>query len=528
MSFFSPVKGVIQSVKGWFGPGLATPETDPQQWLLGLMAAMPNPDPILRQMGMAEQAYASIMADAHVIGEVRSIRGSFRSHQWRIVAGDEDDAAAQQAAEVCTRWLQSSRPNAVSDWMEVMWQMASCLLTGYRVHEVVVDYVDGLWLPTQVVDRPSRRILFDANGAPLLTSRAHPLGEPVEADRFVISRHFASSANPYGIALLSSCFWPWTFKTGGWQYFFEYCKRHGLPWPVGRYPMGTGDKEIDALSEAMAAMLSSGYAVLQEGNGVELLIPNTSGGGAMPQERLIQLANREMSKALTSQAMVGEQIAGSRAASETSKDRQAEVHDSDRDMAATGMSQLFRLITRFNFGDKVAPPRLEFFRKSVAGLERAQVYELVANMGARPSREAMLEELDIPCAEDDDDALQPTAKPAPAPAAPVTGSDKADFSRRQSLDGVAGFTFARAAGMTEDEAIELATQAADRAIEDRLIAPVADMLASYEAQGKTLEQFSADFARLIGSDALDASQLREVIDRSLSYSLLAGRVTGAD
>ena len=32
------------------------------------------------------------------------------------------------------------------------------------MHEIVPDYVDGHWLPVQVIDRPSRRFRFDADG----------------------------------------------------------------------------------------------------------------------------------------------------------------------------------------------------------------------------------------------------------------------------------------------------------------------------------------------------------------------------
>ena len=366
------------------------------------------------------------------------------------------------------------------------------------------------------------------------------LGEAVPHDRFVISRHMATSTNPYGLALLSSCFWPWTFKTGGWKYFVEFCKRHGLPWPIGRYPHGTGDKEIDALAGALEAMLNSGYAVVQEGTGVEMLVPNAPGGGNLPQERLITLCNREMSKALTSQAMIGEQLSvGAKAAADTAKDRQNEVHDSDRDIAAAGISQIFRWITLYNIGDDVAPPRLEFFKKQVAGKERAETYQIAANMGAKPSRNAMLEELDIPIAEDDQDALLPEVKPAPAT---LAGTDiatagtsgtsgtfdaaPASFSTPINWDAVTGFTFAKAAGMTEDEAMELAANAADQIIEDTMIAPVFQMLEAYEQQGKTLDQFRTDFANLVGE--VDDEQLREVIERSLSYGLLRGRVTSAD
>lgn len=512
-----PLKGLVQTVKGWLGRPIATVDSDPQRFF-GMMYALPNPDPILRQMGRAEQVYNSILADAHVLGELRSIRGSFRSHEYRIVPGEEGNTKSEAARDLCVEWMSSGPPNSVADWLEVMWQMSACIFTGYRVHELVWDIAEnGKYLPSQVIDRPGRRFHFDADGAPLLISRSNMMGAPVEPWQFAVSRHMPTSDNPYGQALLSSCFWPWTFKTGGWRYFVKYCERHGLPWPVGRYTAGTDERDIQRLEDALAGMIEAGYVVAQEGTGLELL-EASGGGSALPQERLILLCNREMSKALTSQAMIGEQLeVGSRAAADTAKDRQDEVHDSDRDISAATMSGIFKWITLLNFGAGVAAPKLEFFKQTTAGKERAETYRLATEMGARPSRRAMLEELDIPEAENDADALVPRGR---LTAAPTTSQpDPLDFS------ALAGFTFAKAAGMTEDEAVQLASEAADQAIEDRMIEPVYRMLVEFEQKGKTLAEFRDALGDLVGE--MDDEGLREVLERALSYSMLRGAATQA-
>ena len=515
-------RGLIQGVKGWIGKPIATSDTDPERFFSAL-SYLPNPDPVLRQMGKADAVYRSIMMDAHVIGEIRSIRGSFRSHEYRLEVGTEDDAKSQAALELCQAWMQSAPPNKVADWLEVMWQMCSCIFTGYTAHELVWNYnAQRQLVPSEVVDRPGRRFRFDGAANPLLVSRGTLFGAPVEPYQFVISRHMATTDNPYGSALLSSCFWPWTFKTGGWRYLVKYCERHGLPWPVGRYPQGTDPKEQDDLADALASMVDAGYLVVQEGTGIELLVPQ-GGSGAAPQQQLITLANREMSKALTSQAMIGEALeVGSRAAADTAQVRQNSVHDSDRDIAAASMSQIFRWITLFNFGDNVAPPTLEFFKQENASKERAETYEIARKAGAKPSRSAFLEELGIPEAEDEADAMLPDVKaPPPEPIAPGAKPKL----KLVNFAAVPGYSFAKQAGMTDDEALQLATDAADQAIEDNMIEPIARMLARFEAEGKTLLDFNAALQDMVGQ--MDDTSLREVLDRALSYSILRGAATNA-
>lgn len=539
---------LVRSLKRGLGKAIATPETDPMR-VLGVLMSMPNPDPILRYMGKAEVVYASIGMDPHVLGDLRSIRGNYRSYAYRVKEGDEGDAKSAAAKELCERWLRRCQPNAMVDWLEVFWQMSLAFGHGYRAHEVVWALQDGHYLPGMVIDRPGRRFAFNAHGEPLLISAGRLQGEPIRDPwTFVISRHMPTASNPYGVAVFSSLFWTWTFKTGGWKYFVKYCERHGLPWPVARYPIGTTEQDQDALEEAVANMIDNAYLVAQEGTAVELLTPSGSGAGGLPQQNLIDMANREMSKALTGQAMVAElQGAGARAASETAMKRQESIDDSVRDIAAQSMDSIFRWITLFNFGDGVAPPELEFYKPEKAGKDRAEVYDLASKMGAKPSRRAFLAEVQIPEADDEADALMPPApKPLPgAEGAPggvpasggaaqggeagrigtVPGAD--DGAGRQArlhqLSTVPGFMFAKAAGMTEDEAMELAAQAADQAIADDLIAPVALMLERYERDGKTLAQFSADLGAIVGP--LDDENLREVLERALRYATLRGAAT---
>ncbi|UTV56137.1 DUF935 domain-containing protein [Burkholderia arboris] len=495
---------MVRSVRGVLGRQAAASDTDP--YFFGKLHMLPNPDPVLRAMGVADTVYASIMADAHVIGEVRSIRGEFRGMDYRVVTWAEDDPKAQLARDLCERWMQRFRPNSTADWLEVMWQMLSAIFTGYRVHELVWDAWDGNLVPINVIDRPNRRFGFDVDAQLMLKTRSEPMGAVVEDPyRFIVSRHMATMSNPYGSALLSGCFWPWTFKTGGWKYFVKFCERHGLPWPVARYGPGASEAEQDQLAQAIEAMIDSGYAIVPEGSSVELLVANTS-GSMLPQESLINAANREMSKCLTGQAMIAElQNVGARAATETAMKRQSDINDSDRDIASASMSQIFRWITTFNFGEDVPSPELEFFQINAAGKDRAETYQIAANMGARPSRKAMLEELNIPQAADDTDALLPA----------TTRTPTAEFA---AADDAVLIESARA----EDSRVRAAADAADAALEASVIEPIARMLEQAERDGRSLADIQAELTKLVGT--IDNAELIGVMRQALNWSFTQGYV----
>ena len=523
------LKQFLTNVKGLFKTPIADPSTDYS--FFSKLYALPNPDPILREMGNAEAVYRGILTDPHVAGEVRSIRGNFREHRRRIVVGEEGNAQAEAARLLCEQWMQSCPPNDVCDWEEVLWQMTCAIFTGYAVHEVVWDKIGNNVLPTQVIDRPNRRFRFDHYGAPLLVSIAQPMGAAVEPYQFVISRHSASAQNPYGMALLSSCFWAWTFKTGGWRYFVKYCERHGLPWPIAKYPQGTQDKEIDELAQAMEAMLENAYAVIPDGSAVELIEAKAS-GSSLPQEALINLANREMSKALVGQSSVGENTTGvgSRASNETAFKRQEAINAADRDIANAGINQIFHWITLFNFGEGVPPPTMEFFKVSEAGKDRAETYEIAHRLGAKPSKKALLEELNIPEAKDADDELTTSVVPSTAPAtAPVIASagvgtkpPAAAFANYKP----AGLRFAQGLGLDDAAAAALAAQAANQIIDDTLFQPTLAMLAQYEADGKSLADFERDLGKLVGTD--DGEALRTMTENAIKLSYLQGMATALE
>ncbi|AXF86436.1 hypothetical protein DTO96_102190 [Ephemeroptericola cinctiostellae] len=484
------------------------------------LSALPNPDPILRRIGKSAEVYNSIMADGHVTGDVRSIRGSFRSHSYRVLAGDESDSRAQDARELCEYWLEHIKPNSVAqDWLEVMWQQCSAIFTGYKVHEVVWNYREGKLLPVLVKDRANNRFRFDVNGDLLLIKPDNPQGVAVEPWQFVVSRHMATCDNPYGEALLSRCFWPWTFKTGGFKYFMQYCEKFGVPVPFGQYPQGASPKEIDAFEDSLAGFINNSYILAPDGSKLELLTP-TGSGSTLPQESLINLCNREMSKALTSQAMTAElQNVGARAASETAAERQLSVNDADRDIAAGSMSEIFKWITLFNFGDSVAPPVLEFYKDSAASKERAETYKIAADMGLRPSRRAMLEELNIPDAVDDNDAILPSVSTS---APNITDKNAVQTQFNQSLNDDLTFSQADsktiAAAKAELDLENAVIDAVDAQFEADVIQPFADMLDEFAAAGKTLAEFQESLGAFLGG--VDTENVRVLTEQALILSAL--------
>lgn len=338
---------------------LAGRSTDPR--LMFALDFLPNPDPVLRRLGLAGDAYRAIGYDAHVLGELRSVRAGLLGHEWRVVPG-ADDPASMRAYELVQQYM-AGPPAPGMRWPDVIWNIALAVFQGLAATEVIWERQGGAVMPAALKVRSWDRWRFGGTVDELrvVTRNSQVRGEPVPAMRILLTRHMPSYEQPYGVAVFSSCFWPFHFKRHGFRFLAKLSERFGSPWPVGKYPEGATQEQQDALLEALTSITEGGAAVVPQDADVALL--QSSQSGRAPQERLIDMCNREMSKALTSQTLATEiQGEASHAASETHRGREQAVNQSDRQMVADTISELFEWISVVNVSG-ATPPRFEFYRE---------------------------------------------------------------------------------------------------------------------------------------------------------------------
>lgn len=352
---------------------LVTYHNDPNFYTA--LDVLPNPDPILAKLGKDQSVYTAIQYDSHVMGELRSLRSGLLGYEWRIKAG-ADDPESLRAHELIQAQL-GPQPAMGLSWNDWYWSIYKAVLQGQSLHEIGWQY-DGQYLwPSYIKERPPQRFRYNLDNELRYLTRLYPIqGESApDIRRFLITRHMASHDNPYGVAVLSACFWPYTFKHSGWKWFAKFAEKYGIPWAVGRYPIGADTKQQQELAQRLATMIEDAVAAIPEGSGVELLSPSSSTGDPI-QERLINLSNREMSKALTSQTLSSEQIgSGARAASETHRERQMAIAVADRAMVSETINQLLTWITELNF-PKAKPPQHEFYQEEDARKNWAETLDI--------------------------------------------------------------------------------------------------------------------------------------------------------
>lgn len=481
---------------------IATRTTDPR--FFSALTFLPNPDPVLRKLGRTQEVYEAIGMDSHVIGELRAIRGGMLTYEWRVQPGG-DSPADRRAAELAEMVMQ--RPPAPGmRWSDVVWNMAHSVFRGYAVHEVVWERQDRLLMPARVIDRPQRRFVFSTDNELRLLTRSNPVdGIELGARKWLLTRHMHSFANPYGIALFSACFWPYTFKHSGFKYFVKFAEKYGIPKAIGKYPKGTPGDEQDQLAERLAEMVEDAVAAIPDDGSVELL--ETKHSGELVHERMVDACNRELSKALTSQTLATEiDDGGSRAAADTHREREQSVNASDRAIIEHTFDELFAWITELNVPD-AQPPTFEFYEEAEARQEWVEVLDKARHYIDVPKQFAH-ERLQIPMPEPNDDVL-PRPGRRRAPSQFGTPTPCPHCGEAHDFDGA-----------TDDPVDKLTDQALDHA--DELIESMVDEVRELMGRVNTLEELRDGLTKLYPD--IDESALGE----HTALAMMTGYLTGMD
>ena len=478
---------------------VAANNSDPNFY--GALRMLPNPDVILRKLGRSQEVFDAIMADPHVMGERRSTRSALLGYEYRLQPGGESPAdirAYELGLEIMAR-----APVPGMQWADAFWNMAQAVYRGFRVHEVVWEKRDGLFLPAKVLDRPGRRFLFDHDGQLRVKTKAHPQeGEVCLDKKWLLTRHMPSAENPYGEALLSSCYWPYIFKHGGMKFFYKFCEKFGIPWVKIEMPSGATKDQIKEAADLAASMIEDAVAAFPQGGQADL-VQAASGMSKLPQERLIQLCNKEMSKCLTSQTLSSEMDGeGSRAAAETHRGREKDVNETDRDLICYTMNDLLRWATEINVAN-AAPPTFEFYEEEEARKEWVEVFKDARDFMPIPLSFAQ-QRLQIPAPKEGEEVLLPST-----PKQPTKPQPTAEFNAaKQALEFPD-------TGDELDPLTEQATTEAEQIIAD-MAAPIRELLGNVN----DLHEFRAELLKMY--PMIDDSRLAELNAQVLQVGILTG------
>ena len=328
------------------------------EYVFDFLGVLPDPDPVLRKMSEESRILGDLEADDQVtaITMARKNRVLNRQNYW-FRPGTIKDQSPDEAAElVCDRLVKDMERLTMRDVISGMLQAP---FYGLAVLEIMWE--PGLdWWHLKGVDlKPQHWFGFNRDNRLVFRGEGRTTARPVPEGKFILVRHYPTYENPYGLRLLSRCFWPVCFKKGGLTFYTRFLEKYGNPWAVINAPSGATREEMDKMVVDAARMVRDATIVLPAGAKMELA--SSAPGTGTQHETYLKRMDAAISKVLMGNTLTSEiGDKGSYAAAETHKEVADEFADSDADLVVTAMNELAWIYTRVNASPDVLSPQFYY------------------------------------------------------------------------------------------------------------------------------------------------------------------------
>ncbi len=253
---------------------------------------LPDPDEVLQKTSNDISAYRSLLNDGHVWACYESRKSGTLSKEWKITA-PLNGRVSDNHLKIATEMLLKHDVNQITN------EMLDAVFFGMVPIEITWEKGEQ-WTPLKIEGKPAEWFVFDYdNNLRFISVDTLLEGEPLPDKKFLLPRSHASYQNPYGQKALARCFWPVTFKKGGWQFWSVCAEKYGVGWAVGKVPRNTPEADRERMKDNLAAMVQDAVTVI---NNDETIEPGMGGTANSDIYRtMIESADREVSKAILGQ-----------------------------------------------------------------------------------------------------------------------------------------------------------------------------------------------------------------------------------
>lgn len=340
--------------------------------LFGYGLNLPNPDEVLRNLGLDISVYRRLLVDDQVGACTGSRKSGTKSLEWGI---DRKKAKNQIFQTVSDAF-------ADLDIDRIVGEILDAPLYGYQALEVIWKEKDGLVLPVDVIGKPQSWFTFDPENELRFKSITDPIGEKLPPWKFLLATHEATYENPYGFPVLSRCFWPVAFKKGGLKFWVTFTEKYGGAFAIGKHPRGLGQSEVDALAGMLETMIQSAIAVIPDDSSVEIKEAGGKAASADIYERLLIYCDHQISKGIVGQTLTTEVTGiGSYAASKTHNEVRGEIVSADTKLVVKTLNTLVRWTCELNFGTAIERPVFKMWREEDVDEAQANRDKTLADTG---------------------------------------------------------------------------------------------------------------------------------------------------
>lgn len=346
----------------------------------------------------ARGAFPEMLLDAHISAKLARLKDEVIVRDWSVSpasSADEDIATARMVEGVLKR----------VDMPSLLSGMLSALEHGFSLLEVIWEFKGGLWTVQAVKCRPQEYIRFKGDATPVLMGDTGAR-DLTENYKYIVHRNEQAGDNPYGSPLLARCYWPWQFKKAGMRFWLTATEKYGVPTVMALFSSASdtdAERRAGELAGALSAIQNDAAVALANVDDVRTI---ESRGQAADFLSLVELCNREMSKAITGEILTSDTGSGGSyaLAGEHTRTLEQKGKRAAQAVAATLNSTLIRWLTELNAGADANPPYFQFDLTDDAPWD---VVKDALDRGIPISRNALYERYHLPRPEEGETELPP-------------------------------------------------------------------------------------------------------------------------
>lgn len=369
-----------------------------------ILGYLPDPDEILADTGETFPVYRKIMLDTQIRACINSRKAGTKSLLWDIDRGEQTKSKESQIIEEYYR-------NSL-DIDEVNDAILNAPLMGFQPIEIIWGKVGNYILPIELKPKNQEWFAFDVdNKMRLLTLNNMFIGEELPDRKFLIPTYNDINNNyynPYGDKILSSCFWPASFKNTDYKWWVTFTEKYGMPYLVGKLPPGQ-ESQREAMEEELKAMAVDAIAVISTDCEIEVQKTGDKSSAGIYND-LIESCDAAIAKVILGQTLTTEgsdKGSGSLALGKVHSSVRDDIILSDKKIVENTHNQLIQWICEINFGVLDKYPKFEMYEEEDVDMDIAQRDKILKDTGVKFTKKYFiktynLEEEDFEVTEDKD------------------------------------------------------------------------------------------------------------------------------
>lgn len=314
-----------------------------------MLGALPNPDSVLKKLGLDISAYYDLDIDDQVASTMQLRKDNVKSMKWELTPNRSRDDIYNFIQNVIKKW----------DMERIIGDMLEAIPYGYAVLEKIwLKDSYGYYYVSSVIGKPPHWFKFDANGGIRFLSNKsrHGNGVLLSKKKFTVVQNYPTYLNPYGSAIYKRCFWPVKFKRGGVKFFARFVEKYGmihLLGQIGKNGDGTQkvptEKDTQKMIDTLDGLIQDGVGSIPGTDEVMVIAGNSTASNEI-YKGFLEVCDRQIAKAILSHSSAVDSTAGELGNKDQIIQSINIIRDSDANLVIGNFNEIISQMVEENFG----------------------------------------------------------------------------------------------------------------------------------------------------------------------------------